>query len=207
MKISYFKINHESENQLLLSLRDRIESVDEEYDLTIKEHRVEIISPTLKGLFQGLSTLKILLFSGKNKLQHGIINDAPKFPNRGVFLDVSRGKMPTLEYLKHLVSFLSDLKYNILQIYSEDKLAIKSDPNIGILTGVYTEDQIRELDKWCLDHFIELQPCIQTYSHLHGILDLPEYAHLAENKNLFSMAAGNEKVYDLFSRIFEEVLP
>ena len=207
VKISGMNMDINSENNLVLKLRDEINFSEEEYELTIDENLVEIISPSIKGLSQGLSTIKIMLFAGEGRLKNGYIEDAPKFPNRGVFLDVSRGKMPTIEYLKHLISFMSDLKYNLLQLYCEDKLELKTDPKIGILTGVYTEAEIRELDQWCIAHFIELQPCIQTYSHLHGILTLPEYEDLCENNNLFSMAAGKEEVYKLFEREFEQVLP
>jgi len=207
VKLAGLPMKKQSNNQLVLRLENEILEVREEYGLRIDDHIVEITSPSIIGLQHGLSTLKILLFTGKQLLQHGTINEAPQFENRGVFLDVSRGKMPRLDYLKSLVSFISDLKYNFLQLYFEDKYQLETDPDIGLLTGAYTEDQIRELDGWCMMHQIELQPCIQTYSHLQGILNLPEYSSLSENENLFSLAAGNERVYEFLDRVFSQVLP
>jgi len=206
-KLSTLPISKESNNHLVLRLSNEIREVREEYSLVIDEHTVEIISPSVIGLQHGLSTLKILLFTGKHILRHGTIADAPKFEHRGLFLDVSRGKMPTIDYLKSLVSFISDLKYNFLQLYFEDKYQLETDPDIGILTGAYSESQIRELDVWCVAHNIELQPCIQAYSHFQGILNLPEYSNLSENENLFSLAAGNDKVYEFLDRVFAQVLP
>lgn len=121
-------------------------------------------------------------------------------------LDVSRGKMPTLDYLKHLASWMSQVGYNILQLYSEDKLQVKKHPTIGMITGAYSESQIREFDSFCRSVSIELQPCIQTFSHVHGILRLPEYSDLSENDDLFSFAAGNEKVYEFLEDEFSELL-
>lgn len=202
-----FNIHGDSDNLITLKIREKVEETEEEYKITIMEKLVKIESPTVGGLSHGLSTLKLMMHSDENFLVHGTIIEAPKFKSRGVFLDVSRGKMPSMDYLKDLISFLSDLKYNVLQLYSEDKLSVISDPSVGSVTGTYSEDNIKELDEWCKTHFIELQPCIQTYSHLHGILTLPEYEHLSENENLFSMAAGNEEVYKFFDRKFAEVLP
>ena len=121
-------------------------------------------------------------------------------------LDVSRGKMATLEYLKHLAAWMSQVGYNILQLYCEDKLQLQKHPEPGMITGAYTESQIRELDAFCRECSIELQPCIQTFSHVHGILRMPEYADLSENDELFSFAPGNEKVYRFLEDEFAETL-
>ncbi|MDR2908765.1 MAG: beta-N-acetylhexosaminidase [Oscillospiraceae bacterium] len=175
--------------------------------LRIERDRVTVESASTRGLYYGLATLRQLLASGGGVLRHGVIYDAPSFAHRGVMLDVSRGKMASLDYLKHLAGFLSDLKYNILQLYCEDKLALKKHPAVGSATGAYTKEQIRELDSHCRARFIELQPCIQTYSHMHGVLRLPGYSSLAENDGLFSLAAGNEDVYAFLEDELSETLP
>ncbi len=177
------------------------------YRLEIEEDAVSVYAAGDRGFYYGLAALKILLAAYHAVLPQGSIEDVPDFKNRGLLLDVSRGKMPTLDYLKHLIPVLSDMKYNILQLYCEDKLALARHPLLGGLTGAYTEAQIRELDAYCKAHFIELQPCIQTYSHMHGLLRLPGYSHLSENADLFSFAAGNEAVYGFLEDEFSQVLP
>lgn len=179
----------------------------EAYRLDIEENVITVSAATDKGFYYGLAALKILLTVYKNCLPQGTIEENPAYPNRGMMLDVSRGKMPTITYLKQLVSVLSDMRYNILQLYCEDKLALEEHPLLGELTGAYTESEIRELDEYCKAHFVELQPCIQTYSHMHGLLRIPGYSHLAENKDLFSFAAGNEDVYNFLDEEFRQVLP
>lgn len=204
VRLSAFTLRADSANTLTLTLT--LGDSPEAHQIKVEDHAVTISSASAIGIHHGLATLKLLLFKDEGSLCHGEIFNVPRFKNRGVFLDVSRGKVPTMDYLRDLISVLADLKYNILQLYFEDKFLLESDPRIGLLTGGYSEGQIRELDAWCRAHKIELQACIQTFSHAHGILNLPEYSHLAENENLFSLAAGKEEVYEFLDRILGQVL-
>lgn len=198
----------EGEEGVPLRLVQGVSGKEEEgYRLTLAPEGILLESSSLRGLHYGLSTLKLLRFRGDGKLPCGETMGCPRFANRGIFLDVSRGKIPTMGYLERLVGWMADLGYNILQLYCEDKLALKKHPKVGMLTGVFTETQIRELDALCQSYFIELQPCIQTYSHMHGVLLLPGYSSLAENESLFSLAAGNEEVYDFLEDELAETLP
>lgn len=196
-----------AESQKELRLQRCVQLNGEAFRLTVEETVITVSAATDRGFYYGLAALKILLATYENLLPLGTIEESPAYPNRGMMLDVSRGKMPTLTYLKQLVSVLSDMRYNILQLYCEDKLALERHPLLGELTGAYTEAEIRELDAYCKAHFVELQPCIQTYSHMHGLLRIPGYSHLAENKDLFSLAAGNDDVYDFLDEEFRQVLP
>lgn len=200
-------LSDSSPNLLRLICVEQTSAVEDGYILSIDTKKIEITASCACGLHNGLSTLKLLLASGGHILTHGQVEDVPQFRNRGVMLDVSRGKMASLDYLKNLVGLLSDLKYNILQLYCEDKLALERHPSVGLITGAYGKQQILELDAHCRNHFVELQPCIQTYSHMHGLLRLPGYSHLAENDGLFSLAAGNEEVYRFLEDELRETLP
>ncbi|MEG2454881.1 MAG: family 20 glycosylhydrolase [Oscillospiraceae bacterium] len=199
--------NSSSENLLRLVQSSALSQCKHEYSISIAAHIVELTANSLQGFHFGLTTLKLLLASGKNLLNCGFAQETPDFAHRGVMLDVSRGKMASLDYLKNLVGLMSDLKYNILQLYCEDKLALTEHPSVGRITGAYTQQQIVELDAYCRERFVELQPCIQTYSHVHGVLQLPGYSHLAENDGLFSFAAGNEGVYAFLEDELRETLP
>lgn len=205
--LSALCISEYAENILHLSLDDGQFQKKDSYKIKIAEKRIEISGAGMRGLYYGAASLKLLLLANKNVLEYGTIYEEPDFESRALMLDVSRGKMPTLQYLKDLVSVMADLRYNILQLYCEDKLYLSKHPRVGSLTGYYTEAQIKELDSWCRERFIELQPCLQTYSHMSGLLRTPGYEHLSENESLFSLAAGNEAVYDFLEDEFSEVLP
>lgn len=177
------------------------------YALEISPERISVTAATVDGLYYGMTALSQMYYAGKGTLPLGRWNQSPKFRERGIMLDVSRGKMANLDYLKHLVAWMSGIGYTVLQLYCEDKLCLSKHPEVGMLTGAYTEAQIRELDAYCTQHFVDLQPCIQTYSHVHGILRTPENCHLAENDTLFSFAAGKDEVYQFLEDEFSEILP
>lgn len=180
---------------------------EEGYRILTTPDTVHIEGCSERALYYALASLKLTLFSQRSMLACGTQSNAPAFKHRGVMLDVSRGKMPTLSYLKNLIGYLSDLQYNVLQLYCEDKLALSTHPEVGLLTGAYSERDIRELDDCCRMCHMELQPCIQTYSHMHGVLRLPENCSLAENDVLFSFAAGSEGVYAFLREELAEALP
>ena len=205
--LGFFNLSKNSPDVLRLSISHAAGLSPEAFSMIIASREIKIIGSSLHGLHHGLCALKQLLWSHKGLLFHGEATQTPAFEKRGVMLDVSRGKMATLSYLKNLVSFLSDLGYNIFQLYSEDKLALKKHPLVGSVTGAYTKEQIAQLDAWCLTCFIELQPCIQTFSHMHGLLSLPGYCRLSENDDMFSMAPGNGSVYAFLEDELEETLP
>ena len=175
------------------------------FTLNVKENNIHLTSSTLCGLHAGINELSARLKLGR--LTSGMITRTPMFKYRGMMLDVSRGRMPTVEYLKRLIDFLSLMNINILQLYSEDKIQLEKYPEVGEITGVFTKDEIRELDEYAGMRFIELQPNIQTYSHMHGILRLPEFFSLSENDTLFSFNANDNNVIGFLDDEFEEILP
>ena len=90
---------------------------DEAHSLKITPNGVSITSSSESGLFRGLSTLSQMLRQAKSSIRCCEIKDAPDFANRGVMLDVSRCKVPTLTTLKTLIEQFADLKYNLSLIH------------------------------------------------------------------------------------------
>ena len=64
------------------------------------------------GFFYAAVTLAKLIEFGQGRLACCVIDDAPDFPVRGVMLDVSRDKVPTMATLYRLVDRLAELKIN-----------------------------------------------------------------------------------------------
>jgi len=107
------------------------------------------------------------------------IEDTPTLPWRGLLLDVSRGRVPSLQTLLDLVDRLASYKLNMLQLYIEHTFAYRSHPLIGAGWGALTAEDVMTLDEHCRERYVELVPCQQSFGHLRRILTLPEYAHLA----------------------------
>jgi hexosaminidase len=185
----------------------------EAYRLTITPHAIEISANDENGCRNALATLSQLAQNNCSYTKDSqtiacqTIEDYPDILWRGVMLDVSRGKIPNRTKFEELVQLLGTYKYNILQLYWEDCYILQSHPDFGKMNGYYDQAEVAWMDALCKKHGIELQPNIQSFSHMHGILRTPGYGHLSELDTLFSLAAGNPEVYRLLDDIFNEVLP
>ena len=185
----------------------------EAYRLTIAPQAIYIEAKDDAGMRYALATLNLLAqpHCSSTKESHTIacqtIEDYPDIRWRGVMLDVSRGKIPNRTKFEELVQLLATYKYNILQLYWEDCYILEKHPDLAKMNGYYDRAEVAWMDALCKANGIELQPNIQSYSHVHGILRTPGYGHLAELDTLFSFAAGNPGVYELLDDILGEVLP
>ena len=90
---------------------------DEGYQLEIDEAGVRLTAKTETGLFYGKQTLLQLLTP--NGLPYVKINDQPRFPYRGLHLDVSRHFFDK-EEVKKLMNVMSYYKLNTLHLHLTD---------------------------------------------------------------------------------------
>src|SRR5262249_28500336 len=88
----------------------------------------------------------------------GDIEDWPEFPVRGVMLDISRDKVPTMETLFGLVDELAEWKINHLELYMEHTFAYRNHRVVWEHASPMTGAEIRQLDSYCRERFIELVP-------------------------------------------------
>ncbi|MFN7021328.1 MAG: beta-N-acetylhexosaminidase [Phycisphaerales bacterium] len=133
-----------------------------------------------QGLRAGLATLRQLLSQYGSSLPCLTISDAPAFPTRGVMLDVSRNKVPTLAQLRQTVDLLASLKFNHLQLYTEHAFAYKGHEEVWHDASPLTPDDVRDLDAYCAARGIDLAANQNCFGHLAVFLKRPRYAHLAE---------------------------
>ncbi|HEX6883603.1 MAG TPA: glycoside hydrolase family 20 zincin-like fold domain-containing protein, partial [Planctomycetota bacterium] len=157
----------------------------EGYALTIAPGLVRVVAARVVGLNHGLRTLLQLLrtaepHDGHRRLPALAIEDFPAFERRGVMLDVSRDRVPRMDYLFQLVERLAEWKLNELQLYFEHAFAYAGHERVWRGVDPFTPDEIRALDAHCRLHGIELVPNQQSFGHLHHWLKHPEYRHLAE---------------------------
>ncbi len=170
------------------------EHSDESYSLNIPEttesvsHRIVISSPSQQGLINGLKTLAQLIHQCGTKLPALTIRDFPSFPNRGVMLDISRDRVPTMEELQWVVRLLSSWKINHLQLYTEHTFAYRGHEKVWQNASAMTPEEIRRLDAFCSEHGVTLAANQNCFGHMERWLKHPEYAHLAETHGEWSFA-------------------
>jgi hypothetical protein len=109
-----------------------------------------------------------------------VIRDWPDFAARGVMLDISRDKVPTMATLFELVERLAELKVNQFQLYTEHTFAYRDHEEVWRKACPMTPDEIRALDVWCRERCVELVPNQNSFGHLERWLTLPRYRALAE---------------------------
>lgn len=113
------------------------------------------------------------------------IDDAPAIANRGVMLDVSRCRVPTMDELHRTVTLLAALKFNHLQLYTEHTFAYAGHEDIWRGSDPLTPSEVRTLDGWCREAGITLAANQNCFGHLRRWLRHPRYAPLAETHGPF----------------------
>ncbi|MHB9130931.1 MAG: glycoside hydrolase family 20 zincin-like fold domain-containing protein [Armatimonadota bacterium] len=177
------------------------------YHLRITDTGVLLVGADAPGLFYGVQTLLQLLKQTGEKLPALTITDYPAFPTRGVMLDISRGKVPTLETLLELVEMFASWKINHLQLYLEHTFHWPSHPKIGQGYDPLTAEDILVVDASCAQRHIAFVPNLQSFGHQGHLLRLPEYAHLAESDRRWTLSPTEAGTYELLDDLYAEFLP
>jgi len=179
----------------------------EGYYLVISPDLILISASTKQGAFYGVQSLKQLMrsnFAGK-AIPALEIKDWPDLEMRGMMDDISRGPVPTPEYMKQQIRRMAELKVNTLTYYTEHVVKTESHPVFAPKGGSLTIREWRELDEYANKYHIQLIGNFQSFGHFQQILKHPEYAHLGEGESLLSPAF--EESYDFLEDIYEEMVP
>ncbi|GFG41073.1 hypothetical protein Cfor_01952 [Coptotermes formosanus] len=95
------------------------------YQIHINSDRVRISAGSLRGLHYALCTFTQLLRLsatelGSHDLVPVLIQDYPAMRHRAVLLDMSpRGRVPTLDFLFHMINLWSSMKVSHLHLYTQ----------------------------------------------------------------------------------------
>lgn len=155
---------------------------DEGYVLVVSTEQIIIAGQTEAGTFYGMQTLKQLVRGdGADAFVPGVqIKDWPAMRWRAVSDDISRGPVPTVDYIKRQLRTFAAFKLNMHSFYMEHTFASDAHPLIGPTGGSLTPAEIRELVAYAKRYHIELVPEQQTFGHLHKALKFEKYNELAE---------------------------
>jgi len=180
------------------------------YRLIIDANQISIIAHNIAGAFYAAQTLKQICRQrqGMQELTCIDINDWPDFANRGVLLDISRDKVPTMKTLFELVDELSEWKINQFQLYTEHTFAYRNHRVVWEKASPMTGEEILALDAYCRERFIELVPNQSSFAHLERWLTHKEYVHLAEREDSpFSISPAAPGSIELLGELYDELLP
>ncbi|MEZ4806907.1 MAG: beta-N-acetylhexosaminidase [Flavobacteriales bacterium] len=165
---------------------------DEWYRLEVGAGGITISAPSERGLYRGSRTLAQLLEQGSevSSLPCLTITDHPRFPWRGMHLDVVRHFFP-VDFVKRYIDLLARYKMNSFHWHLTDdqgwRIEIKSRPKLTEVGawrsgsqvgpyarlefdtvrygGYYTQDEIREVVAYAAARHINVVPEIEMPGH------------------------------------------
>lgn len=108
------------------------------------------------------------------------IDDSPAMPVRGVMLDVSRLRVPTMRHLLGVIDQLALLKFNHVQLYIEHAFRYRGHEVVSDGVSPITPDELRRFDAHCRARGITLAANQNCFGHMHRWLECERYADLAE---------------------------
>lgn len=179
----------------------------EGYVLVVNPDEVLVAGKSAAGTFYGLQTLKQLVRGeGAVAFIPAVeIVDWPAMRWRAVSDDISRGPVPTVDYIKRQLRTFAAFKLNMHSFYMEQTFASSANPLIGPAGGSLTPDEIRELVTYARRYHIELVPEQQTFGHLHKALKLEKYNELAETPYGDVLSPQQEGSYKLIAAWYREL--
>jgi len=184
------------------------------YVIRVTDSGVLVAGRTAQGLFYGVQTLRQLLRpEGKTlpvralAIPKLVIRDWPSMEWRGVSDDISRGPIPTLDYLKMQIRTLAEYKINLLGFNMENVFDFQTQPLVAPKGAALTPAEIKELVAYAGKYFITILPEQQAFGHLHQFLKYEIYSDLAETPHGHVLTPTNPKTYDFIQQVYGEVVP
>ncbi len=150
---------------------------DESYTLTVDASGVAISAATRFGAMRAMETLLQLIQNGaeNSSIPFVTIEDAPRFPWRGLLLDSARHFIP-LNDIKRQIDGMAAAKLNVLHWHLTDdqgwRFATSRYPKLTQLASdglFYTADQMREVVRYAAGRGIRVVPEIDMPGHASAI--------------------------------------
>ena len=201
-----------SDNQSFILVND-LEIGKEGYTISIDKDRLIVKANTEIGFFYATQTLMQLMppmvyqkdFNGDKMIELPCceIKDYPRFPYRGLHLDVSRHFFP-VSFIKKYIDLMAMHKMNFFHWHLTDdqgwRIEIKKYPKLQEIAskrdetwighynsglgydgtpygGYYTQDEVKEVVAYAKSKFITIVPEIEMPGHaLAAITAYPEYS-------------------------------
>ncbi len=176
------------------------------YELRINQNQIILAANTSQGLFYGIQSLKQLIRGAeKNILKCLTIHDVPAFKIRAVMDDISRGPVPTTEFLKYQIRRASEVKLNYFSYYIEHVVKTKSYQEFAPANGAISIEEWKELSDYAANYHIQLIGSFQSLGHFEKILSQPKFRHLGATDRLLN--PGTPESLQFLENIYNEMAP
>lgn len=109
------------------------------------------------------------------------------FKEMGLMLDLSRGKVFTVDTIKKIATNAKAFGYTYINIYIEDLITLDDYPQFGYLRGKFSDSEIREIVSHCEQLGLEIYPAIQTLGHFEHFLRWEESNELKDTGQVLNV--------------------
>lgn len=158
---------------------------DESYELTVTPQAAKINAPNPLGILRGLQTFLQLveLTPTGFSVPAIVIHDTPRFPWRGLMIDVSRHWLP-IDVLKRNLDGMEAVKINVFHWHLSDnqgfRIESKKFPKLQQLGSdghFYTQEQVKEVVDYARERGIRVIPEFDLPGHSTSLfVGYPELA-------------------------------
>jgi hexosaminidase len=182
---------------------------DQGYLLFSDRSHLIVAANTGQGLFYGVQTLRQLLRSdGQTLICPAVaIRDWPSLEWRGVQDDISRGPIPTEDYMKRQIRILAAYKVNLFALYMEHVFDFASQPLVAPKEAALTPKEINALIDYAKSLYVTILPEQQTFGHLHHMLKYEIYSAVAERPHGHVLTPTKEQSYDIIKAMYADLVP
>ena len=191
---------------------------DESYQLTVTDSSAQLTAPTTLGALRGLETfLQLVSITPSGFAAPAvIIKDQPRFPWRGLLIDVSRHFSP-IDVLKRNLDGMAAVKMNVFHWHLSDDQGFRAESKVfPKLTGMgsdnqfYTQAEIRDLIAYAHERGIRVVPEFDMPGHSRSwVIGYPE---LASGPGPFTLEQGDpildptrEETYKFLDKFIAEM--
>ena len=166
---------------------------DESYELDVADSGAKLTAPTSLGIQRGLQTfLQLVQITPTGFAAPAVtIKDQPRFPWRGLLIDVSRHFIP-IDVLKRNIDGMAAVKMNVLHWHLSDDQGFRVESKVfPKLTGMgsdgmfYTQEEIRDFIAYAHDRGIRVMPEFDIPGHTHSWY--PGYPDLASGPGPYTL--------------------
>lgn len=178
---------------------------DESYRVTIDGSRAVLSARTTLGAIRGLETLLQLVVGDRTSfyLPEVAVDDAPRFPWRGLLVDASRHFMP-VDQIKRTLDGMSMVKLNVLHWHLSDDQGFRIESErfprlhqLGSDGDFYTQSEVRDVVSYASDRGIRVIPEFDMPGHTTAwFVGYPQYTAQPSPVKIRRDWGGADAIFD-----------
>lgn len=215
-----------SNNLIKITIENSIDSLyfgmDESYTLNIENNKIELKAPTNVGAYRGLETLLQLIQKNNNGayIPSCEISDAPKYPWRGLMIDVCRHWIPA-EVIKRNIDAMASVKMNVLHLHLTDDQGFRIESKLfpklhekGSNGHYFSQNEMKEIVEYAKKRGIRVIPEFDIPGHATSwLVGYPELGavdrdyKIETNYGIFdaSLNPAEEQTYEFLNEFIGEM--